>query len=176
MALNENSFNTQSNIQFGSATLPKVWVNSQTFQLPGINLSPPQVNTRAGAMVGLAADTVDYDDLSIDVILDKEWNVWNNLYLYFLEGLNVEQATFDKAKSFDLWIEFFNGDGKSMKKINFYRCRLLSFGNIQATTTDSEDPLNTLTLTFMFDYMEDMENTFKKQVKQYIEHKLSADF
>ena len=164
MALSENSFSLPTNIQFGSYELGKVWVNSQTFILPGLTLAPPQVNTRAGAVVGLAADTVDYDDLSVDVILDKDWSVWNTLYKYFLDGLNVEHGTFKKDKKFDLWIEFFDGSGKSQKKFNFYNCRLLSFGNIQTDIMDTEDTINTMNLTFLFDYMEDMDNTFNKQV------------
>jgi len=163
MQVNNNSYSTVSNIQFGSSDMPVVWVFSQTFTLPSITLSPPKVNSRSGAMVNLASDTVEYDNLNIDVILDKKWKVWNDLYLYFIDGLNVTTGAFLKEKIFDLWIEFFDGSGKSVKKFMFYKCRLQSFGDINLSTMDSEDELNTLTLSFVFDYMEDMELTFYKQ-------------
>ena len=163
MSLSQNSFSTVSNIMFGSAELPNVWVNSQTFSLPTISLSPPKMNTRSGAMVALASDTVEYEDLTVDIILDKNWKVWNDLYKYFLDGLNVEQGSFLKENVFDTWIEFFDGEGKSVKKFMFYKCRLLSFGDINLSTMDAEDEQNNLNLSFTFDYMEDMEITFKKQ-------------
>ncbi len=163
MALSQNSFSTSSNVQFGSIHLPNVWVNSQTFTLPSINMAPPKVNGRAGAQVALAADVVEYDDLTVDIILDKQWKVWNDLYQHFLNGLNVEQGTFSKENIFDTWIEFFDGEGKSVKKFNFYKCRLLSFGDVSLTTMDGEDQLNTITLSFTFDYMEDTEISFAKQ-------------
>ena len=163
MSLSQNSYSTVSNIQFGSNEFKPVWVNSQTFALPAITLSPPKVNTRSGALVNLASDTVDYDDLSIDVIMDKDWDVWNSLYAFFLDGLNVEEGTFLKEQPVDLWIEFFNGQGKSVKKFMFYKCRLLSFGDVALSTMDVEDELNTLNVSFTFDYMEDMDITFAKQ-------------
>ena len=163
MSLSNNSYSTGTAIQFGSADLPSVWVNAQTFSLPTISLSPPKVNSRSGALVNLASDTVEYDDLSVEVILDKDWEVWNNLYGHFLNGLNVEEGTFLKENIFDVWLEFFNGEGKSVKKFMFYKCRLVSFGDISLSTMDTEDELNTLSLGFVFDYMEDMEITFKKQ-------------
>lgn len=163
MSLSENSYSTVSNIQFGSAEFTPVWVNSQTFSLPTISLSPPKMNTRSGALVNLASDTVVYDDLNIDVIMDKEWQVWNSLYSFFLKGLNVEEGTFLKEQPVDVWIEFFNGEGKSVKKFMFYKCRLLSFGDVSLSTMNTEDELNTLNLGLTFDYMEDMEITFMKE-------------
>lgn len=166
MSLSQNSYTTVSNIQFGSIDLPNVWVNSQTFSLPTISLAPPKVNTRAGAMVSLAADTVEYEDLNVDIILDKDWKVWNDLYLYFLDGLNVEKGTFKHQKKFDTWIEFFDGNGNSKKKFMFYNCRLLSFGDINLSTMDSEDEQNNLNISFVFDYMEDMEISFASQEQE----------
>ena len=163
MALSSTSFSTVSNVQFGSIELPNVWVNSQTFSLPTITLSPPKMNTRSGAMVALASDTVEYEDLTVDIILDKEWKVWNDLYQYFLNGLNVEEGTFLKENVFDTWIEFFDGNGKSVKKFMFYKCRLVSFGDINLSTMDSEDELNNLSLSFVFDYMEDLNIPFRNQ-------------
>ena len=162
MSLSENSYSVSTNIQFGSSEFTPVWVNAQTFVLPSITLSPPKVNSRSGALVNLASDTVDFDNLTIDIIMDKEWKVWNSLYSFFLKGLNVEEGTFLKEQPVDLWIEFFNGSGNSVKKFMFYKCRILSFGDVSLSTMDVEDEINTLTLTFTYDYMEDMDNTFFK--------------
>ena len=147
---------------FGSDQLPNVWVNAQTFQLPSISLTPPQINSRSGALVGLASDTVDYGDLSMDLILDKEWKVWDDLYRFFIQELDVEKGIFLKQKKLDIWIEYFDGSGKSKKKFFFYNCRLLNFGEVQSSTMDSDDTLNTLNIGFLFDYMEDTTIPFRK--------------
>ena len=162
MSINNNSYSTSSNIQFGSSEMKDIWWNAQTFQLPAINMTPPKVNTRSGAFVNLASDTVDYDDLTIDIILDKEWKIYDELYAHFLKRLNVETGEFLKEGTFDLWIEFFDGTGKSIKKFWFYRCRLLSFGDMQVTTQTSEDEHNYLSMTFTYDYM-DYDNNFLKE-------------
>ncbi len=162
MAVNNNSYSTESNIIFGSTALQNIWWNAQTFQLPSISLSPPQVNTRAGALINLAGDTVDFGDLSIDLILDKEWRVFDELYAHFVKRLNVETGKFIKYGQFDLWVEFFDGEGNSQKKFWFYNCRMTSFGDLSLTTQGTEDDLNVLNVSFVFDYM-DYSNSFYKE-------------
>lgn len=162
MSINNNSYSTSSNIQFGSSEMKDIWWNAQTFQLPAITLSPLKVNTRSGAMIGLASDTVEYDDLSIDIILDKEWKVYDELYAHFLKRLNVETGEFLKYDQFDLWVEIFNGKGESVKKFWFYNCRLLSFGDVAFTTQSADDEHNYLNMSFTYDYM-DYSNSFLKE-------------
>lgn len=162
MSINNNSYSTSSNIQFGSSEMKKMWFNAQTFQLPSITLSPPQVNSRSGALINLASDTADYGDLTVDLILDKEWVVYDNVYNHFVKRLNVETGNFEPFAQFDLWIEIFNGEGNSVKKFWFYNCRLTSFGDMNFSVQDTEDELNLLNMTFVFDYM-DYDNTFRKE-------------
>ncbi len=154
MALNENSFSTESNCKFGASNMKDMWWNVQTFQLPAISMSPPKVNGRSGAMINLAPDVVDYDDLTLDVILDKSWVVYTQLYEHFIKRLSVENAQFVKEGTFDLWIEMYDGEGKMQKKIWFYRCRLTTFGDMTFDMMSSEDELNTMSLSFVYDYFE----------------------
>ena len=156
-----NSFNTVSNFQFGSYELKNLWWNVQSFTIPGIVMNPPRVNTRSGSNVILGADTVDYEDLNLSVIIDKELKVYDTLYHYFLEGLNVEKGTFEKFKMFDLWVQITDGDGKPIKKFNFYNCKLLNFGGMRYDSTTSDDNPNVLELSFGFDYM-DYDGCFEK--------------
>lgn len=162
MSINNNSFSTSTNIQFGSRELGKLWWNAQDFQLPALTLSPPQVNNRSGAMINLAADTVDYGDLVVDLILDREWKVYDEVYQHFVKRLNVETGEFVNYGQFDLWLEVFNGKGESVKKFWFYNCRLTSFGDMTFSTQDTEDTLNILNMTFVFDYF-DYDSNFRKE-------------
>ncbi len=158
-----NSFSTNTNIQFGSSEMKTMWWQAQTFQLPIITLSPPQINSRSGALINLASDTVDYGDLSVDLILDKEWVAYDELYQHFIKRLNVETGNFEQFEQFDVWIEVFDGEGKSVKKFWFYNCRLTSFGDINFSVYDTEDQLNVLNMTFVFDYMDYSGGSFRDQ-------------
>ena len=163
MARNENSFSTATNIQFGSNEMREVWWNAQTFSLPVITLNPPQINNRSGALINLGSDTADYGELSIQVILDKDWKIYDELYSYFVKRLNVETGEFTKEGTFDLWAQFYDGQGDPVKKFDFFRCRMTSFGGVDFTTQDSEDSHNILDMTFVFDYMDYDSNFFKER-------------
>lgn len=156
-----NSYTTVTNIQFASLEMPELWWNAQSFTVPSIVLSPPQINNRSGALINLGSDTTNYEELTVTAILDKNWKVYDELYAHFIERLNVETGQFTKEGTFDIWIQFFNGEGKPVKKFTFYRCRLVSFGGLNVSTQDTEDTLNTLDLNFVFDYME-YDNFFRK--------------
>jgi hypothetical protein len=143
-----NSFQTVTNVRFGAKDLEDLWWNAQSFELPTITLTVPQNNTRAGALVSQGTDTVNYSDFSVQVILDKEWKVFDELYQYFVEGVNVETGKFAHNKKFELWVEFTNSNNEIYKKFFLHSCRLLDFGGIRVDTTSAEDDLQVLTLSF----------------------------
>ncbi len=147
-----NSFSTTSNVRFGAIDLKDTWWNVQSFELPTITLDVPKNNSRAGALVSSGTDTVNYSDFSITIILDKNWTVFDELYKYFVEGVNVESGTFTQQKKFELWIEYTNTNYEIKRKFFLHSCRLMDFGGIQYTSTDSEDSLQYLTVTFSILY------------------------
>ena len=152
--INNNSLTTQTNFQFGSSELEGIWWNCTTIEIPGIQLSPPKINGRAGATVNLASDTAEYSDISVTILLDREWKVFDELYQYFINRLNVETGQFKKDGRFDLWIEVYNGEGNKVKKFWFYNCRVTLFGELALDTQDSEDGNHVVTLAFLYDYFD----------------------
>jgi hypothetical protein len=155
-----NSFSTSTNITFGAKELPDVFFNAQSFSLPALSFSPPNVGGRAGAVVKLPSDTVTYDELSISVILDKDWNVYTELYTYFVKHLNVEETTFSDGK-FDIWLEIRDGKGIVKRKFWFYDARVMTIDGIDFDSTDDTDTPIVINITFTFNYM-DFDNTFRK--------------
>jgi len=147
-----NSFSTSTNIRFGSNQMPSLWWNATTVEIPSISLDISKMNSRPGAMSGIGADTCAYSDLGVDLVIDKEWNTYREIYNFFLEGLNVENAKFSTAKVFDLWIEFVDGKGDVVQRFDFHQCRLQEFSGVVATPNDAEDTLQTLTLSFAILY------------------------
>ncbi len=161
MAINNNSYSANTNIEFGSSELTDVWFNAQSLIIPSMSFSPPKIGGRAGAIVNLAPDTVTYTDLVIDVILDKEWKVYDEIYEFFIESLNVEQGTF-APKKMDIWTDIKDGKGDVVKKFWFYNCRITDISEINVSLLDAGDELNVMTLSLTFDYM-DYNNSFYKE-------------
>jgi len=143
-----NSFSTSTNIRFGAVELPELWWNVHSVEIPTISMDTPRANSRAGATATMAADTCNFTELSIELSIDKDWKVYKEVYDYFLEGLNVENAKFSHFKKFELWLEFVNGKGETQQKFWFHSCRLMDFGGIVVAPNDAEDSTQTLTMTF----------------------------
>ena len=149
-----NSYSTSTSVRFGAKELPDTWWNVMSFEMPTISLDTPKFNSRPGATSAIAADTCTYTDFGVELILDKDWKIYDELYQYFLEGLNVENAKFSHQKKFELWIAFYDGKGKEVKKFWIHSARLLEFGGILATPNDAEDTQQTLALSFSILYFQ----------------------
>jgi len=148
MAIKNNSFSPVSSVRFGALDLKDIWFNVNSMTLPTISLDPPQMNGRAGASVALAPDTAVYTDLSIELTIDKEWETFDYIYSYFLQGINVENGKFSHYKRFELWVEFVDGSGEMVKKFNFHSCRLSEFSGLEVLPNSEDDSHQTLSLVF----------------------------
>ena len=165
MAINNNSFGTNTNLEFGSKELGDFWMNSVQCSIPGISFSPPEIDGRSGKIFTLSADNVIMSDLVITVLLDKEWNVYDTLFSTFLDMVNVEKGTF-KQKKFDMWVQIKDGTGKEIKKFDFYGARLTDIGEFDMDMRDGEDTQIEIILTFRFDNMNFNNNIFKKSLEK----------
>ena len=149
--MNKNSYSTGTNIRFGSPSLAGIWWNVQNIDMPTITLDGPTNNTRAGGTTNQQADTASFGDLSVDIIVDEEHKSYNEVWDYFLNGLDVEAGTFANNKM-ELWVEFVDHSGKVVNKFNFHDCRLTGFGGLVIDTKDAEDILQTINVTFSLLY------------------------
>jgi hypothetical protein len=153
MAINNNSFSTNTNIEFGSNDLGDFWLNAVQCNIPGISFSPPEIDGRGGRMFTLPADNVQFSDLIITVLLDKDWEVYDIIFDTFVEMLNIEEGTF-KQKKFDMWLQLKDSKGNLVKKFDFYGTRLIDVGEFDMDSRDSEDSNIEIILTFRFDNMD----------------------
>jgi len=153
LAINNNSFSTNTNIQFGSETLGDFWMNAVQCSIPGISFSPPEIDGRTGRMLTLPADNVVFSDLVITVLLDKEWEVYDTIFETFVDMVNIEDGTFQQKK-FDMWLQVLDGTGKPIKKFWFYGARLMDVGEFDMDIRDNEDSNIEVILTFRFDTMD----------------------
>ena len=151
--MKNNSFSTNTNIEFGSNELDNLWLNATQCSVPGISFSPPEIDGRTGKMFTLAADNVVFSDLVITVLLDKDWEIYDIIYNTFLDMINIEKGTF-KQKKFDMWLQIKDGTGKDVKKFDFYGTRLMDVGEFDVDSRDNDDNNIEIILTFRFDTMD----------------------
>ena len=163
MAINNNSFFTNTNIQFGSKDLDDFWLNAVQCNIPGISFAPPEIGGRSGRQIAIASDTVTFSDLVITVLLDKEWKIYDKLFDAFLEMINVEEGVF-QSKTLDLWLDIKDATGNQIKKFWFYNARLIDIGEFDLDSRNEEDTIIEILLTFRFDYMDYDNSFFKKKI------------
>jgi len=151
--MKNNSYGTNTNIQFGSNELENFWLNATQCSIPGISFSPPEIDGRTGKMFTLPADNVVFSDLVITVLLDKDWEIFDLIYNTFLNMIDIEKGTFYQKK-FDMWLQIKDGTGKNVKKFDFYGVRLMDVGEFDMDTRDIDDSNIEIILTFRFDTMD----------------------
>lgn len=154
MQLN-NSYATSTSVQWGSDFLPNIWQNSQSFIIPDISLSHPEIGGRFGARIKAQSDAVTYSPLIIDILLDRDFELYTEIYNNFIEHLNVESGKFAPAP-FDMWMSIMGHDGKEIARFEYKSCRVEDISEISLDTL-SDDELLVVTLTIPFDYF-----TYKK--------------
>jgi hypothetical protein len=146
-----NSFAPDTNVQWGSNYLPELWQNAQTFLIPNIALSHPEIGGRAGARLKRQSDTATFSPLLIDIMIDSDWIVYDILYQNFLKGLNVEEGTFSSTE-FDIWLSILDQNAEEKAKWTFHNCRVTDISELNVGTIN-EDELLKITITLDFDYL-----------------------
>ena len=162
--LNNNAISTNTNIEFGSSDLGEFWLQAQSCSLPGLTFALPEVDGRAGARLKLAADNVEYGDLIIDAIIDKEWKAYDIIYDKFIKSMRVDKGTFSNMQEFDMWLDIRTGKGAEVRKFWFYDVRLSDLAEFDFDVRDQGDENLTLTLSFRFNYMEYIGSTIAKEI------------
>lgn len=126
--------------------------------IPGINLSHPEIGGRDGVQMLLSGDTVKYSALSIEMLIDEDFLIYQELMEIINTNINIEDGTFTDFY-FDFFIEINNSRGNKVLKIDFSNCRIESIGDISLDTQE-EATEYTLTLEMVYDsYAIDQERT-----------------
>lgn len=156
--MNYNNLAQKTNWTAGSDKFPLLPFYLTNISIPGMSFSVPETGSRYGARINLASDTVTYNSLSFDFLIDEDFELYKMFYTYIIQGVNPGKGTF-ADKSFNLWVELNNSKGSSIMKFEFYNCRIESIGDVELDTTS---PLteNTMNLSVKFDYFEVVDTGF----------------
>lgn len=151
--MNIHNFAQRTNWTAGSDKFPLIPFFLTNVSIPGMSFSIPETGSRFGARLNLGSDTISYNTLSFDFLIDENFDIYKSFYKNITECIDVNNGTF-KNEVFNFWIQL--KDSKSstdILKFEFYNCRIESIGDIELDTTNPETEI-TLNLTIKYDYYE----------------------
>lgn len=148
--MNKRNYSQRSNYLCGTNVLNLLPFYAQTINIPGLNFSLPEIGGRNGARISLSSDGVVFNTLSIDMIMDEDYQLYKDINKIIFDHLNVETGTFVEF-TFDFWCEVTDDLGKSVMKIEYYNCRIESIGDLSLDTMDDSTE-HTMNMEIKFDY------------------------
>lgn len=152
---NYNNFAQRTNWIAGSDKFEKVPMYLTTVNIPGITFSHPEVGGRNSAKIHLSGDTISYNTLTFDMIVDEDLEIYRELMKVVNKNINVEEGTF-RDFYFDFWIELNNNKGNHIMKLEFFNCRLESIADIILDSQDESTEF-LLSVELSFDYYKEAD-------------------
>ena len=132
--MNYNNLAQKTNWTAGTDKFPLMPFYLTNISIPGMNFSLPETGSRFGSRINLPSDTIIFNSLSFDFLIDEDFEIYRTFYSYIINSINPEKGTFADI-SFDLWVELNNSKGNKIMKFEFYNCRIESIGDIELDTT-----------------------------------------
>lgn len=143
------NFADLSRFMVGSDTLKITPFYLKTFTIPGISMSHPSLSTRSGTNLKIGADSMDFDTLEMEVLLDSQFSTYFELMDLVFKEVDFEFDSFAMPE-FDLWVSVMDSKQKEIFRFDFHHCRINSLGSV---SMDPEAELgSTVALSLSYDY------------------------
>lgn len=161
--MNYNNLSQKTNYLCGSDELNFGPVYLQSFSLPGMSFSHPELGgSRYGAKLHVQSDSVSYNQLTFTILIDEHFKSYFEFYNKVLNGFNPESGNFANQE-FTFWVTLTDSKGYPVFKVDFYSCRISDLGDIEIASND-DTVYNTLSVTCTYDYYK-VDNTADKLEK-----------
>jgi len=121
----------------------------QECPLPGMSFSHVQVSGRS-VLGNLQGDTLTFNDLSINLIIDEELLVWKEIAKKMLEMRNPENNLSEQIEKYS-YLEIHDDNSNIVLKLEFVGCMIESIDDLSYNTT-SQDEIITCGVTIKYDY------------------------
>lgn len=134
--MNYNNLAQRTNFIGSSAALTNVPFFITSISIPNITVAQNEVSGRGGAVLKMAGDTIRYNALSFEMLIDEDLIIYQELYETVIKSVDPEKGVFADF-SFPFIVEVLNNKGHSALKFTFNNCRIASLGDIILDTRDS---------------------------------------
>ena len=149
--MNYNNLAQKTNFLCGSNELEFGPMYLQSFALPGMSFSHPEIGgSRFGAKLHTQADSVSYSDLTFSLLIDEDFKVYHEFFDKVMRGFNPECDKFANQE-FNFWVIVTDNKGYPLFRTDYYSCRITSIGDLDLSTNE-DTVFNTLSVTINFDY------------------------
>lgn len=118
-----------SHFLVGSDTLKITPFFIKNFTIPGIAFSHASLMTRSGVALHTGADSISFNELSLDVVLDSGFQTYFELLDLAMQEVDFYNDTFAMPE-FDLWVQVLNSNKELLFRVDFKNCRISSIGEI----------------------------------------------
>jgi len=152
--INTRNYSQKTNYQCGSSEMNLLPFYATEVSLPGISTNVIETSGRAGAAINMSPADMVYNPLSVTVLLDEDYKVWQDIMNSI--HIDVKNGTF-KNQYFDFWIEVFNDMGKSVMKVEYHSCTIESISDLELSTSDDTTE-QTFTIDIKYDWFEIIKN------------------
>ena len=147
-----NNFTQTSNFKVFLPFIQDEQFNVQSVELPGISFTLPEVFAQSGKRALLTGDSINFDPVTIEFLLDEKLITYKKILKWFLESINPNSGVIDN-KDFMCGIEMTDNAGHSLICLQLFGCKFESIGSVNLTS-NSEDNEITLSVTMRFDDLE----------------------
>ncbi len=148
--MNYGNLAQKTNFIAGSPEFDNLPFFLTSVNIPGINLSHVEVGGRDGTRMKVSGDTLLFNSLSIEMLIDEDFLIYQELMEILNTNINIENGTFSDFY-FDFFVEINNSKGNKVIKVDFSNCRIESIGDIELDTQE-EGTEYTLSLEMTYDY------------------------
>lgn len=146
--MNYNNLAQNTNFLAGSSKLQLTPFYLQSVNIPGVSISHPEIGGRSSHKMKLTGDTVQYNPLSIELIIDEDFLIFHEFMDIVNQNISSETGTFGDL-SFDFWVEVTNSKGNKLFKVEFDNCRIESIADVFLNTQDIDSQI--LSVSFLYD-------------------------
>lgn len=143
-----NSLNTNS--LFNSTLLsPEAKYTIQEWNIPGLTISHPEMNTRSGPMF-LQGDFLQYNTLDMKILVDEELVVWRE-FIGIFQKYQIPGTNTCIPITGDSFIEVYDSKNKYLFKVYFYNCYFKAIGDLRYMTNEDNEIITT-DISIAYDY------------------------
>lgn len=147
---NANNIAQRTNFILGTSKLPKSVLMVQTVSIPSISVNHiTGIGGRFGVQLKVGADNSEYSDISVDVLLDEDLEVFKEVMQLMQAQVHPGDGIFEDT-DWEFWLQINNNKGHPLFRIDFIHSRLSSISDISLDSMD--DSQNTMSLTITYDY------------------------
>lgn len=138
-----------SNFLVGSDELKITPFYVKNVSIPQVSMNHIKMNTKSGVDLNLGADTLSFDNLDFEAIIDNNFDVYFEIMTKVFQEVDWDHNSFAMPE-FNLWVLVLDSNKSPKFKFTFWHSR---FNNVGSLPLDMQSELGiTIPVSITYDY------------------------